>query len=243
MNYNNIKYDDSYFPILISDNILDNDFYQKLKDNYPNYNNYISTSDGQEYRKNIVVTKNNENYNRLKKYNIEYVQLYDIFNSKEFINYCFKYFNKNILTNNNFIGNLDNYIVEMSICESINNYENPFHVDTRKRIIHMLIYFGDDDIIDGGEIAIAKCKHKNNNEYGRYLDKDDILEIKKYPPKDNFGVIILSTPNSYHKGCHTIGKRRFIYLAINNKNNENAWINNKDLFKNISFKDRLNSEK
>lgn len=241
IDYNTFIYDNNFFPIIVSNNFFNNDIYQKLKHDFPNYDNYIVSNNGQEHRKNIVVVKNSENYNRLKKHNPEFAKLFDTFNSKKFITSCSTYF-ENELKKNGFTGSLENSFVEMSICQSSDNYENPWHVDTRKRIIHALIYFGRDDIKSGGELAIAKHKLKNIDDYPRYPKQTDLLETKFFEPNDNLGIIILSTPNSYHKGCLTNGIRRFIYLSINNNNNKDAWVYNKNNFPKIPFNKALTQQ-
>lgn len=45
--------------------------------------------------------------------------------------------------------------------------------------------------------------------------KDHILEEQTIYVADNLGVVVLSTPNSYHKGEKSFGIRRFIYFTFN----------------------------
>ena len=121
------------------------------------------------------------------------------------------------------MGDFDSSDLVMYIAESTDGYENPWHVDTRGRIIHFLIYFGDDTIEEGGELGIAKHKELDNYvDYKQYPDTNDLSEIKYFKPDNNLGIFILSENNSYHKGCAVKGLRRFIYAGFTNKNG-NAW--------------------
>ena len=61
--------------------------------------------------------------------------------------------------------NVESLYADVQLCESCDNYENPWHVDTRKRYVHMLIYFGNDEIEEGGEIGIAKHKELSSLGY------------------------------------------------------------------------------
>lgn len=239
MNIDNLIYNNEFFPILLSNNIIEHDLYQKMKQNFPNFNNYKSSNCGQLYRKNIVITKNNEEYNKLQKLNPEFVEFFKFLDSDNFKNYLINRF-QNDFEKYDFIGDFNDCEIEMSICESTNNYENPWHVDTRKRIFHILIYFGKDDIQSGGEIMIGK--HLFQSQYPQYPNITNLITTRKYEPNDNFGIIILSTPNSYHKGCQTLGTRRFLYIGYNNKKGS-AWKHSIDWNQKKPFHIRLQEEK
>ena len=220
------------FPMCISDNYFKSDFYRDLKDNFPNFNTLEWSEYGQLHRKNIRInslddiekTKLHESYGKLFKY----------FNSLEFKRSMYTNF-KHDLESNGFIGNFDTAELDFNICEATDGYENPFHVDVRKRIIHVLFYFGKDEIIEGGELAIAKHKKLSKIiNYPQYPNISDLIEIKKFDPEDNLALIVLSTPNSYHKGCATKGVRRFLYVALNNKNGS-AWRHRKNWCMNKPF--------
>ena len=129
----------------------------------------------------------------------------------------------------------------MHIAESKNGYENPWHVDTRRRIIHFLIYFGTDTIKEGGELAIGKHTELNYLDYKQYPEISNLERIEYIMPNDNTGVFILSQNNSYHKGCSLKGLRKFIYAGYTNKHGD-AW-KTKNWSDNVNFTQRLNQEK
>jgi len=217
-----MEFKTDYFPLLECEDFLPKQFYEQLKSTFPNFNNYQYSSNGQQFRYNVCVIKNNINHQLLKQHNPEFATLFDYLCSNEFKRKIFTKFTPQLMKENGFIGNLKDYQVEMQICQSGSNYENPWHVDTRKRIVHGLLYFGQDTIQEGGEIAIAKHKKMKLEEYPQYPKIDNLEEITKFKPKDNFSIFILSTPNSYHKGCKLKGLRRFLYIGFNYLKG-NAW--------------------
>ena len=89
-------------------------------------------------------------------------QLYDELNSIQFRNFLKEKFKNYNLREKGFIGNFDTSELVFHIAESTDGYENPWHVDTRGRIIHFLIYFGDEEIHEGGELAIGQHKELNS---------------------------------------------------------------------------------
>lgn len=215
--------DPSFFPALYAFDSIKPEFYKKLKACYPKLGDFAAHSCGQDHRLNIIVKEGNANYDKLVVQKSPWADLFDAFRSREFAKFCFKHFDAITLQENGFIGDLCDFEVEMQICESTTNYENPWHVDTRRRIIHCLVYFGEEHIKSGGELALGKhVKLKDPSKYPQYPDPDDITEEIRIPPVDNAGAIVLSTPRSYHRGCKTIGTRRFVYLAFNNKRGP-AW--------------------
>ena len=208
------------FPILKSEELINNDKYIEFKSKWPNFKLFQTTNAGQIHRNNIEIKKNNNNY---KKINSLYKDLYNEFNSIEFRDFLKNKFNRFDLSNNEFIGDFENSELIMHISETCDGYENPWHVDNRRRIIHFLIYFGNEDIINGGEFAIASHNNlENMSEYKQYPKKDDLYNIEYFKPEDNLGFFILSQNNSYHKGCATNGIRRFIYAGYTNKKGD-AW--------------------
>ena len=206
------------FKLMISHELIDIDYYNLLKSKWPNFKLFPTISGGQVSRKNIEIKKKNSNYSKI---DVLYQNLYDELNSKNFRNFLKSKFD--LENNKEFIGDFDSSDLVMHIAESTDGYENPWHVDTRGRIIHFLIYFGDDTIEEGGELGIAKHKELDNYvDYKQYPDTNDLSEIKYFKPDNNLGIFILSENNSYHKGCAVKGLRRFIYAGFTNKNG-NAW--------------------
>lgn len=115
-------------------------------------------------------------------------------------------------------------------------------MSARGRIIHFLIYFGDETIKEGGELGISEHKFLDSYlQYKQYPDKSNLEKIEYIKPKNNIGIFILSQNNSYHKGCSTKELRRFIYAGYTNKSG-NAW-KTKNWSKNKNFSQRLKEER
>ena len=111
----------------------------------------------------------------------------------------------------------------MHVAESVDGYENPWHCDTRGRIIHFLVYFGDETILEGGQLGIAEhVELKSFLDYKQYPQLKHLKNIHYFDPENNLGIFILSQNNSYHRGCKLKGLRRFIYASYTNRNGA-AW--------------------
>ena len=239
INKDNIYNYNYTFPILRSEELINNEKYLQLKSNWPNFKLFQTTNAGQKNRNNIEIKKNNNNY---KKINSLYKDLYDEFNSTDFRNFLKDKFENIYTPENEYIGNFDTSVLTMHIAETNDHYENPWHVDNRERIIQFLIYFGDEDIINGGEFAIASHNNlKDMKNYKRYPDKKNISNEKYFKPYDNRGFFILSQNNSYHKGCSTNGVRRFIYAGYTNRKGS-AWKTN-NFICDDNFEGELNKSK
>ena len=209
------------YPILKTDTLIEAKAYNELKNNWPNFSNFQTTSAGQVSRNNLELKKNNANYNKIHPL---FKNLYDEFNSTSFRDLLNSKMNLTAAKKEQgFIGDFDSSELVLHIAESKDGYENPWHVDTRGRIIQFLIYFGDETIEEGGELGIAKHKELESFlDYKQYPNKNNLEEIEYIQPKNNIGIFILSQNNSYHKGCSTKGLRRFIYAGYTNKSGH-AW--------------------
>uniref|UniRef100_A0A6C0F7U5 Prolyl 4-hydroxylase alpha subunit Fe(2+) 2OG dioxygenase domain-containing protein n=1 Tax=viral metagenome TaxID=1070528 RepID=A0A6C0F7U5_9ZZZZ len=209
------------YPILKTDTLIEAKAYNELKNNWPKFSNFQTTSAGQVSRNNLELKKNNTNYNKIHPL---FKNLYDEFNSTSFRDFLKSKMNLTIAKKEQgFIGDFDSSELVLHIAESKDGYENPWHVDTRGRIIQFLIYFGDETIEEGGELGIAKHKELESFlDYKQYPNKNNLEEIEYIQPKNNIGIFILSQNNSYHKGCSTKGLRRFIYAGYTNKSGH-AW--------------------
>ena len=76
------------------------------------------------------------------------------------------------------------------------------------------------------KIYIKKSSlNKNLQNISDIAKEKDIIEFKNIEPSHNKAVLILSTPNSYHKGKCSDGLRRFLYWGYSL--NKNCWINSK----------------
>jgi hypothetical protein len=239
LNINSLKIHPFSYPILKTNCLIENNTYNELKNNWPDFNKFQTNSAGQVSRNNIEIIRGNDNYNQI---NYLFRELYNYLDSKYFKDFLKKKFDfDDAIKNKGFIGDFDNSQLIMHIAESINGYENPWHVDTRGRIIHFLIYFGDETIEEGGEFGIAIHKKQESFlNYKQYPDIYNLENIEYFKPKNNLGIFILSQNNSYHKGCRTKGLRKFIYAAYTNKSGD-AW-ETKDWLANKSFYTRLNEE-
>lgn len=214
------KYPFSY-PILKTDTLIESKAYNDVKNNWPDFTQFETSSCGQVSRNNLELKKCNNNYNKIYK---SFRNLYDELNSTSFRDFLKSKINLTIAKKEQgFIGDFDSSELVLHIAESKDGYENPWHVDTRGRIIHFIIYFGDETIEEGGELGIAKHKELESFlDYKQYPNKNNLEEIEYIQPKNNIGIFILSQNNSYHKGCSTKGLRRFIYAGYTNKSGH-AW--------------------
>ncbi len=239
INLSSLKFHPFSYPILRTESLIESKTYIKLKKNWPKFNQFKTTSGGQVHRNNLELKTNNENY---KKIHPLFRNLYDELNSNNFRNFLKTKFDLEDAKNNKeYIGDFDKSELVMHIAESRDGYENPWHVDTRGRIIHFLIYFGDETIKEGGELAIGQHKKLNSYlDYKQYPEITNLEKIEYIKPKDNTSVFILSQNNSYHKGCNLKGLRRFIYAGYTSKKSAwktNGWNNS------IPFPVRLKQEK
>lgn len=121
------------------------------------------------------------------------------------------------------------YFVHLDLSAAHNGYSREVHTDNRNRIAAMLIYFSGKDEIggSGGDLILHSHKFKKNqNEYERFPNDEDVVEITKVEPNSNRGVMFLCTNNSYHsveKIIDAKGWRKFIYLGITT-DADNIWI-------------------
>lgn len=229
--WNDSNLNNDFFPLIVFDNgMFNTDLYDKLKNSFPKISDFKTTNNSQSYRTNIELRKegtreHKHNVSVLRKKYPEYYKMFEYFTGDDFKKQIFKRFDTNILQKNGFKGNIKQSDVLVQICQSTGGYENPFHIDSRKRIVHGLLYFGKDNIVSGGELCIGKHRPLNKLiEYPQYPDLKNLEEIKAFPPNDNFGVFVLSTPNSYHKGNSTKGVRNFLYISIDyTGGNKVAW--------------------
>lgn len=231
VNWEHSKLDKQFFPVILFDKGMINiTIYNELKSTFPNFSEFKTTNNSQLYRKNIELRthgtpEHNHNLNVIKSKYPAYYKLFNYLIGDDFKRCIFEQFSSQLMKECGFIGNINEYDVLLQICESTGGYENPFHVDSRKRIVHGLLYFGKDQIVSGGELCLAKHKHLNTlKEYPQYPCLSDLEKIRSFEPNDNFGVFVLSTPNSYHKGNTTKGTRRFLYISIDyTGGNKVAW--------------------
>jgi len=223
INWQDSELNQEFFPIIVFDKnkgMFESSFYKTLKNTFPKFSEFKTTDNNQKYRRNIELRKNGTSQHKhnltiIKTKYPAYYELFTYLTGDDFKRHIFDKFNNELMKSYGFKGDINKYDVLLQICESTGGYENPFHVDSRKRIVHGLLYFGKDEIISGGEFCIGKhTKLDDFKKYTQYPNLNDLNEIKTFQPDDNFGVFVLSTPDSYHKGNITQGKRRFMYISI-----------------------------
>ncbi len=211
------EYREDFYPLCVLHEVWTNEFYDIINNEYPEFDDYETKDVGQKGRLNVRITKECKNLTVLRKKSPSYAKFFDYICSKEFLDKLIEIFPLDLLKSYGFTGSLDKTKVLMDISKATDGYENPFHVDTRGRIFQMLFYLGADEIEEGGELCIAKHKKLDDwDSYPQIPKLSDLEEIKSLPIKDNFGAIILSTPNSYHKGNKLKGVRKFMYVSIDN---------------------------
>ena len=241
--------DESFFPLFTSSCFLHTGLYERLKHNFPDFSKLPVQSFGQTGRNNLMITEKSKDKDKLldllKKQSQDFYHLFQYFLSNSFKEFILKRFPIELSKKYGLMNcNEKSLYADVQLCESCDNYENPWHVDTRKRYVHMLIYFGKDDIQEGGEIGIAKHKELGSfKDYTQYPEPQNLEKFKLFPPEDNFAVCILSTPNSYHRGMHLKGKRRFMYVALNFEEQNHNWIQNEAWNKMKPFPEALRNEK
>lgn len=231
LNWDQSEINDDFFPLIVfNEGMFNEEMYKKLKSTFPKLSDFKVTNSGQVHRTNIELRKggsaqHKHNVKVMKDKYPAYYKIFQYFTGDDFKKQIFSRFDDEMMKKNGFKGDVNKCDVLVQICESTGGYENPFHVDSRKRIVHGLLYFGKDTIKSGGELCIGKHKHCNNlTSYPQYPKLENLEEIKSFEPNDNFGVFVLSTPNSYHKGNSTQGTRRFLYISIDyTGGNRVAW--------------------
>ena len=150
------QFDDDYFPLVLWGQMLDQKFYDELKGTWPNFNEYKTESFGQRFRDNLLITQQMRSpTSPFYREHYAWLQLEAYLASSVFISKLIAMFPNSMFDKHGFIGKLENLSLDFQLCEAFSGYENPWHVDTRKRIFHMLLYFGEDGIESGGEIGLA----------------------------------------------------------------------------------------
>lgn len=221
VNLQNIREINYSYPIIVAENFLKNNFLEKLKLNFPDFNSsLLKLRVTQKFRKNINLEENNNN---LKKIDESYQKLFKIFNSHQFRKIIFKYFDEEKRLSNGFVGDIDNLELYLQIGESCDGYETPWHVDSRNRCVVMIMFLDNTDIKSGGEFGIAKVQDNDLQSNFRFAYKKDIIDTKLFEPINNRVIFMLATPNSYHKAFKLLGKRKFIYLAYRSSQWKSYW--------------------
>lgn len=216
----------SPYPYLVTDHFCSPSDLERINFEHSKlFQSEIKTwAGGQESRENIVVTRNCEFMQDYSHLYPTIVSLFNSLDSLEFRSYLYRAF-KGYLSKNAFTGKQIKAFfesdLEVQLCRSVDGYENPIHVDTRKRVVHALLYLNHNNLV-GGEFDIIKYRHaKQSWEYPQFADTMSVEKILRFSPNNNRSIFILSTPNSYHRGVKSSGTRNFLYIAYNYS--EVAW--------------------
>lgn len=128
----------TYFPVLISDSFLETYEYERIVSNFDKYfEKFNQSPSGQKNRSNIII--NHENLIEFKEYP-EISKLFEsIENAKQSIFDLLYSQNTNLYKNILSENIINNVKLEIHLSLSRTGYENPYHVDTRHRLIHGLI--------------------------------------------------------------------------------------------------------
>lgn len=216
----NFIYSDSPYPFLVTDNLLNKVDIASLNVEHNNFfqSGIKAWSGGQECRENIVLTENNailDNYTDAKS---SIRRLFHDLNSFEFRRYLYQVFNNSLHPHGFAAKQCEAFFestLEVQLCRSVDGYENPIHVDTRKRIVHALIYLEHQDLV-GGEFDIAAHTSRPLAwDYPQFPHPQNISCVLRFKPTNNRSIFILSTPNSYHRGVKSKGIRNFLYIGYN----------------------------
>lgn len=234
-------FDGMCFPILISSDFLDKNDYKNFKSEFAKIVTCkVGLPLGQEYRKNIVI--NDQNFQSELK---SYPEIYSFFKSlkaPDTLSFLAKNFDDYLTPE--WLGTtlkkeLSESELELNLAVADSGYENPFHVDTRRRILHGLLYF-DIDTYEGGDFEI--CTLRDDVAIKPQIPhKSQIKEIKAFKTSANFGAIVLSNPSSFHRGTKTYGKRYFVYFSYNSRNV--IWTRTRDWEMPMDFKRGLKYQK
>jgi hypothetical protein len=215
-----------------SDNILEDNLYNRLVNSFPDKNDAISENFNFQNSRVRIRSINLENF--LQK-NKDWNAFISYLKSTQSIELFGKLFDESfdrrnyfLEKKNNFINYLHNKIfnkkkISVSIDLSLagKDYFNKPHLDRSFRKFIMLIYFSDqqEDEIIGGEFVFHRLKKNfNKNKFDRFFDNDELDLFKMFPIKKNTALIFKNDINSIHSVNKIISfksHRRFLYYGIN----------------------------
>lgn len=95
-----------------------------------------------------------------------------------------------------------------------NGYQKSAHVDRREHLIHIL-YYPQTESKKGGAIKVMKLLKKNkSNTYDVFPSKKNIKMHKEYNFNNNFCLITLNVPWSYHSVSKYYGNNRKYFYGV-----------------------------
>mgnify|MGYP003128205648 CR=1 FL=1 len=221
MNFDVCKKNEHPFPYIVIDNFLDEDFLNKLLEEFPQ--DYEKKTMGGRY----VLPNNHELFKNFIDKSKSWNTFNDLIMSNYFSDKVFSLTDE-YLKKYNCLINLDNYKnntwTYYDISASGDGYKREIHHDMDNRIISILIYLNDLEA-EGGELVLYESDGDKKVFERQFPTK--VKEFKRIVPKRNLAVFKVDTPNSYHsvsEQFNTGDYRKFIYLALTYKGNS-AWEN------------------
>ena len=229
-NKKNIKFKFDKFPYLVIDDALPLDLYNKLNDNFPNYEKIIGNND---YKENYAYRYNASNSLRDKEISEEWKNFIKFHTSYDFLEEFYSIFGDSIkkiykvekekLFNKNNVGvrfegknhfNLDCQFVINTPTSGETKVIEP-HLDNPIEFYAALLYMKDeDDNSDGGNLTTYDFKDKPSF-YGKSRVREDKIRlIEEIEYKQNRLVMFLNSPYSIH-GVTKRSKTNFYRKYIN----------------------------
>ena len=229
-NKKNIKFKFDKFPYLVIDDALPLDLYNKLNDNFPNYEKIIGNND---YKENYAYRYNAYNSLRDKEISDEWKNFIKFHTSYDFLEEFYSIFGDSIkkiykvekekLFNKNNVGvrfegknhfNLDCQFVINTPTSGETKVIEP-HLDNPIEFYAALLYMKDeDDNSDGGNLTTYDFKDKPSF-YGKSRVREDKIRlIEEIEYKQNRLVMFLNSPYSIH-GVTKRSKTNFYRKYIN----------------------------
>lgn len=222
----------SEIPYFYSQNLIDEEYYKKLSNNFPKED--LAVGERLDFQNSRIRIRNKNLENHLSR-SSDWNAFCDYLLSEKFINYVFNLFdedfyrNKKYYTNKNFLKNFINKYVlnkkklQISIDISLSglSYFNKPHTDRKHRMYVMLIYFCDqkEEGMIGGEFVFHSKKNQKNYQISneRFYENNELKILQTIPPLKNSGVIFKNNDKAIHsvnKITSIVGKRKFCYVSI-----------------------------
>lgn len=197
------------YPHAATTEMLDLDFCKDLNKEFPSEDWFKNSKVSWGGRKNLCIGQYQQTLcNDFIKTSPAWSKLYNHVNSDVFAEYIFDLFD------GEFKDLIDSSIAPptLDIFRSFTGYRIPPHKDKRYHIALILLFFGDEEISEGGDNLVYDGTLFNK---ARINLKDDPVPIqKRITPKLNSGIIWLNTANSYHGSSLLTGKRNFVYIGL-----------------------------
>ena len=116
---------------------------------------------------------------------------------------------------------------QMDITRATTGYQRSVHLDRTTHIISSMLYINstDDYEGEGGDLCLHELKNNTNDIYDVFPEDKDVPIVKRLQTKGNMFVCWVGCHIGYHSVIpitKSNGYRKFIYIAINDKN-DTVW--------------------